>query len=248
MTVVQQHYDNHLGPIYAWSTGGIDAAMQRGEAELKALGVNGIHPQGLAVDLGAGFGAHTIPLAHAGWRVLAIDSCNHLLDELRQATGTLPIQCIKDDLLTFDRYLDGPVDLILCMGDTLTHLSNISAVESLIQKIAHTLAPNGRFIATLRDYSVERTDLDRFIPVRFDDDRLLTCVLEYRQDKVVVHDLLHTRTATGWTHKVSSYMKLRLSPNWVMSVMKRHGLSVASEQGPAGMMRLKGRRKSKESV
>jgi len=77
-------------------------------------------PVGIAVDLGAGFGAHAVPLASAGYRVLAIDSSAELLGQLRQTAGKLPIQCIEDDLLTFEDYLDEPVDLILGMGDTLT--------------------------------------------------------------------------------------------------------------------------------
>lgn len=126
------------------------------------------------------------------------------------------------------------------MADTLTHLSDKPAVESLIQKVATMLAPNGRFITTMRDYSVERTDPGRFIPVRFDDDHLLTCVLEYQQDIVVVSDLLHKRSATRWTHKAGSYKKLRLSPSWVMEVMEKHRLKVSSEQGPSGMICLTG--------
>jgi hypothetical protein len=68
MSPVSEHYEKLLAPVYAWMLGGADAAFARGASELASFLPKG----GLAVDLGAGFGAHAIPLARAGWRVLAI--------------------------------------------------------------------------------------------------------------------------------------------------------------------------------
>lgn len=33
---VQEHYDQHLGPIYTWMMGGMDAAIERGQREVSA--------------------------------------------------------------------------------------------------------------------------------------------------------------------------------------------------------------------
>src|SRR5690606_7369529 len=79
MAAVKAHYDGHLGPVYAWMVGGTALALERGEAELEALGV---HPSktGVAVDLGAGFGMHSVPLARRGYEVVAID-CSTVMVE-----------------------------------------------------------------------------------------------------------------------------------------------------------------------
>lgn len=37
MTDITQHYDNLLAPIYVWMAGGLETAMQRGNAEIEAL-------------------------------------------------------------------------------------------------------------------------------------------------------------------------------------------------------------------
>src|SRR5258708_32397250 len=80
LTVVD-HYEKHLGPIYTWMVGDVDAAISRSDAELDALALPST-TGGTAVDLGAGFGMHAIPLARRGFSVVAIDSYEPLLKEL----------------------------------------------------------------------------------------------------------------------------------------------------------------------
>jgi len=109
-----------------------------------------MHP---TVDLGAGFGMHTIPLARRGCSVLAVDTSAVLLEELRGRAEALPVELAEDDLLSFQRHVASSVDIILCMGDTLTHLPDRSSVEKLFSLAAQSLRPDGKFIATFRDYT-----------------------------------------------------------------------------------------------
>jgi len=240
MSTVADHYAKHLGPVYAWMAGGVDAAIGRGAAELEAIdlpppGASGL---GIAVDLGAGFGMHAIPLARRGHRVIAIDSCTALLDELRGRTEGLSVDVVDGELLRFRRYVAGKVQAIFCMGDTLTHLDSRDAVVRLVTDVAATLDGGGVFVTTFRDYSTALGGTQRFIPVRSDADRILTCFLEYSDDAVAVHDILHERAGAQWTMQVSSYRKLRLPPGWVVSCLESQGLSVQREPGIGGMIRL----------
>lgn len=236
MTSVQDHYDRHLGPVYTWMAGGIESALERGTAELDALGATP-SGSGVAVDLGAGFGMHAIPLARWGFTVLAIDSCTALLDELRAQQGTLPIKTVKNDLQSFQRHLSGQAELVLCMGDTLTHLEDKASVEQLIATVSAELSVGGRFVTTLRDYSTSLKAEQRFIPVRSDENRILTCFLEYTDSHVTVHDILHERDGSLWKLSVSNYKKLRLSPAWLMSSLRANGFTVDHEPGASGMVR-----------
>jgi hypothetical protein len=63
----------------------------------------------------------------------------------------------------------------------------------------------GAFIVTFRDYSLALIGEKRFIPVRSDADRMLTCFLEYDDDAVTVHDIPHERDGTAWQQRVSAY-------------------------------------------
>jgi predicted TPR repeat methyltransferase len=232
------HYDSHLGPVYAWMLGDIDTAFARSAAEIIDMHLPAPHA-GAAVDLGAGLGLHSIPLAKSGFAVTAIDSCQYLLDELRAHAGALPITVINADLLQFRDFVKGEVAVILCAGDTLTHLSSLSAVESLFEAAAMSLVSGGMFAATFRDYVSKTLEGDdRFILVRRDEHRILTCFLEYAAQHITVHDLLTQREEGQWVQRVSSYVKLRLDPHWMMSKLTALGLQARLETAPSGMVRI----------
>ncbi len=239
MATVEQHYAQHLGPVYAWMVGDIDAALKRCDLELDALAVA---PQGSgrAVDLGAGIGLHALPLARRGFAVTAIDSDELLLQELKSRAGSLPIRTIKADLLDFGAQVRDSADIILCMGDTLTHLPSHAAVAALLKNAAAKLNPGGLFAATFRDYATAPLEGDaRFIPVRSDEQRILTCFLEYADSTVTVHDLLQQREGAAWRLRVSSYPKLRLAPQWVADQLTALGLSVRRDTAAGGMIRIR---------
>ena len=236
MATVAEHYRTHLAPVYTWMAGGVDAAVARGESEIAAIlpDLSG----GLAVDLGAGFGMHAIPLGRRGCTVLAVDSCSLLLEQLmRQSTG-LPVKAVLDEMLSFRHHMNSTADAILCMGDTLTHLPDTASVLQLFALTAVSLRPGARFIATFRDYSVPLVGQARFIPVKSDADRIMTCFLEYAPGTVDVHDIIHERTGSNWQLQVSVYRKLRLAPGWVSAALEERGLSVRTEPGLAGMIRV----------
>ena len=235
MSSVTEHYATHLGPVYAWMAGGVDAAVARGAKEIEALG---LVPRltGHAVDLGAGFGMHSIPLARRGFTVLAIDTCGELLQTLRQAAGDLPIRTVEGNLLAFGRHVDGLSELILCMGDTLTHLPDFATVEALFNSAAQQLCAGGKLVLTFRDYSTPLRGEQRFIPVRSDAGRILTCVLEYEDEHVLVQDLLHELDGTTWRQRVSSYRKLRIDPARAVAMLESSGFTVQRSAGAAGMV------------
>ncbi len=61
MSSVTDHYSTLLAPVYNWMAGGADAAFALGAADLASV----VGRTGLAVDRGAGFGMHAVPLARA---------------------------------------------------------------------------------------------------------------------------------------------------------------------------------------
>jgi SAM-dependent methyltransferase len=240
MTTTDVHYETLLGPVYTWMVGDLEAAFARSRLELDDLRLP-TPGGGVAVDLGAGFGLHSLPLAERGYTVTAIDTYKPLLDELRLRSAGLPIKTIVGDLLAFKTYVQPQVDVILCMGDTLTHLPNFSAVDGLLDSAGSSLRPGGVFAATFRDYASKTLQGDdRFIPVRGDEHRILTCFLEYGDDRVTVHDLIHEKEQGHWRQRVSSYCKLRLPPQRVAERLTKLGLVTRLDTGMGGMTRVVG--------
>jgi SAM-dependent methyltransferase len=242
MKTAAAHYDSHLGRVYAWMLGDLNAAAARSAAELAEMSL----PErtgASALDLGAGIGLHAVALAHRGYAVTAIDACQLLLDQLIARAAGVSVKAMCGDLARFRAEAPGPFDVILCLGDTLTHLPDVPAVEGLFDAVAESLNAGGLFAATFRDYATrELAGDERFILVRRDEERVLTCFLEYGVDRVTVHDLLTERQDRQWTQTVSSYPKLRLAPEWVAAQLEKRGLAARRETAPSGMVRIVGRR------
>ena len=117
-------------------------------------------------------------------------------------------------------------ELIICCGDTITHLENKSDIKKLIENCANILSGKGKLILSYRDYTIELNDQQRFIPVKSDRDRILTCILDYEPEKVKVTDLLHEKIGNEWKQKVSSYKKVRISPNDIDEMIENSGLKI----------------------
>jgi len=224
-SLVKQHYDTHLQEFYTWMIGDFENKLQDQQTFFET---NGIVPQRnkIAIDLGAGHGLQSVALARLGFEVTAIDFNTKLLDELQQNAGDIRIQVAEDDIKHIKKYAHLSPELIGCWGDTLAHLESDRALETLIVDIAFCLKKGGRFLTSFRDYSKEKTGSQIFIPVKSDEERLLTCVLNYEPQKVKVTDLLWQREANGWQQKVSSYYKIRTSPVLVERLLRNNGFEI----------------------
>jgi SAM-dependent methyltransferase len=235
MSTVNEHYERLLSQHYTWMFGVSfeDRVTEQKSFLSRTLAPLDYTPQhALAVDLGCGPGFQTIALAQLGFSpVIAVDSSSELLDELRSHVGDLPIRIEKADLRDLPAFVQtGQATVIVCMGDTLTHLPEKSDVIALFREGFERLRPGGMLVITYRDLTNELHGTDRFIPVRSDENKIMTCFLEFENaDSVVVHDLVYTRQDSGWSLNKSSYRKLRLGIDWVREELSRAGFDILSE-------------------
>ena len=228
MATVKTHYAEVLSDVYSWMHGGFENGLQR---NTEWISDHRLTPRrsGVAVDLGAGCGFLSIPLAKAGYSVTAIDLDAELLDELKRNSENLKIVRIQDDLMDFDEYARGGVELIACMTDTILHLESKENVSLLFDKAFNALEPEGNFIMTFRDLTFELKDLDRFVAVKSDENIIFTCFLEYESETVKVHDLVYRKNNGHWNLLKSFYRKLRLSKGWVVDQLSECGFQVDAE-------------------
>ena len=225
MVNVIDHYENHLADDYSWLFGGIKVKTEENRIFFES---HSIIPRssGIAVDLGCGSGFQSIPLANIGFDVNAIDSSGKLLRELNNNSEGLTIKTIKDDILNFQNHLTKKIELVICMGDTITHIDSKEKIKNLFHNVSKTLENNGRFILTLRDLMHELTELDRFIPVKSDGSKIFTCFLEYQKETVKVHDIIYERIENGWNQKKSFYKKTRVPFNWAKEELEKEGFVI----------------------
>lgn len=220
---VKQHYDNFLAKYYTWMLGEFDLRVRENADLFKNIKITPRLSK-RAIDLGCGTGFQSIALADLGFKVLSIDLSSVMISELQQRLGNRDIQAVQDDIMDFPRHLHGePAEIIVCMGDTLPHLETFDKVVNLFQKAYQSLEKNGKLILTFRDYMEELTGVSRFIPVQSDEDKILTCFLEYGPDHVNVYDIFYGKTDTGWKLTKSRYKKLRIGADWVKEKLQELG-------------------------
>jgi|WetSurMetagenome_2_1015567.scaffolds.fasta_scaffold147696_1 hypothetical protein len=225
MATAKEHYDNLLAKYYSWMSGGLTSKIEQNREFFRANHVRPLLSR-VAVDLGAGCGFQSIPLSQLGFNVIAIDSSKGLLGELKKNALGLPIKTINDDLLNFSKHSPDKVEVVVCMGDTLTHLKTRQAVRHLLGKIFKALETDGLLLLTFRDLSAELTGLDRFIAVRNDGNTIFSCFLEYEKMHVKVHDIIYERKHGQWQMKKSYFKKIRISPKWIREMMQFLGYKI----------------------
>src|SRR4029453_8038990 len=97
-TAVSTHYDALLASRYTWMMGGLDGCLSSARALLDAVGLTD-EGSGIVLDLGAGAGYHARTLASRGFSVVAVDTSEALLGELREVCAGMAVTTIQSDLL-----------------------------------------------------------------------------------------------------------------------------------------------------
>lgn len=115
----------------------------------------GRSPDGsLVADLGCGSGRALVTLARHGFRGLAVDLSDHMLDVVREkaAKEDLPIRTLRANLVELDEIADGSVDYAICLFSTL---GMIQGSENRKRCVAHTyrmLKPGGRYVIHVHNF------------------------------------------------------------------------------------------------
>jgi len=225
MVTAKEHYENHLAKYYSWMSGGFSKKLEENRKFFKD---HNLWPRStkVAVDLGAGSGFQSIPLCELGYQVIAIDLSHQLLAELKENAKDLSIEIINDDLLNFSKCSPDTVELVVCMGDTLTHLNTHQNIRELFKSVYNALEIGGHVVLTFRDLTTELKGLDRFISVRNDSKIIFTCFLEYEKDYVRIHDIIYEKKRNQWEMKKSVFNKIRISPHWARKTLQEFGFRV----------------------
>lgn len=211
---MQIHYDAFLAGIYSWIRGGADEQIRKNRAFFVSHDLMP-GPDRIAVDLGTGCGFESIPLVRIGYSKTAADFCGLLLDTLRSRAGDLTIESVEGDILDFAAWSGRPPSLIVCMGDTLTHLPSPADAGRLARQCFTKPVSGGRLILTLRDYSREPDGAVVVIPFQRTSDRIFLCRLVYDPGTVTVQDIdiaVSGRRGSGLPYiRKSASIRTRLS-------------------------------------
>jgi 2-polyprenyl-3-methyl-5-hydroxy-6-metoxy-1,4-benzoquinol methylase len=233
---VKEHYDHHLGNFYSWMAGDFDTRQSEQQQFFQRNRIVPLKTK-IAIDLGCAHGIQAVSLAKLGFKVEAVDFNLQLTKELSENKGELKIQINQVELLAFMKAFQGKVDVVTCMGDTITHLDKAS-LYNLIETLPEKLITGGKLIVSFRDLRHVLRNEQRFFIVRSDEHRIHTCFIEYFPDHVKVYDILNTLEKGCWKQTVSWYPKLRIDEKEVRSLLSRNLFRVIHAEKIGGMISL----------
>lgn len=239
MSDVTSHYRDLLAADYLTMIGDFDARVRADKGLFCGLDLECETGRARALDLGCGPGMHSVALTKIGYQVTAIDFSEELLGELKRQTEGSAVHAIQGDITKLQGVVMPGFELAVCLGDTLPHLPSFEDVDRFLGEVHGVLGSRGQLLLGFRDLTHVLEGVERFIPVAQTDDRIMTCFLEDRGDRVEVHDLIHRREASGWVLYKSSYPKLRLGETDVRNRLKAAGFEIVHssvEQGQVKML------------
>jgi len=146
----REHYSNAALYDYEYRRRRADVVFYR-ELAKKRLG-----DSGRILELGAGSGRVTIPLARAGYEVVAVDSSKPMLEKLRARVAALPrsvqkrISVVEGDLRAFTaggktKTVPGEFPLVVAVFNVLEHLYTRVELDACLRRAVAHLAPGGAF-------------------------------------------------------------------------------------------------------
>jgi 2-polyprenyl-3-methyl-5-hydroxy-6-metoxy-1,4-benzoquinol methylase len=223
---IQHHYDNILRDSYSWMFGDFDAKVSQTERFFNELNLTPSLNR-LAVDIGAGSGFQTIPLLRRGFAVHSVDVSAALLKELQSRVVSQSLFIHQQEATVFLSLFESSIELLVCMGDTLTHFASRAAVTEFFGRAHHKLLSGGQMILSFRNYANAKNGHSEIISVRTEAERSLSCILDYYQEYLRVTDVIREYEGGEWKTRRGIYHKLRLSPQWVEAELKQIGFKAA---------------------
>jgi SAM-dependent methyltransferase len=109
---------------------------------------------GTLVDLGCGTGRALLPWIREGYRGIAVDLSQAMLDVVRrkaEAEG-LPVMAVRGNLVELDFLQDASVDYAICFFSTLGMIEGDEHRLAALRHVRRILRPSGTFILHVHNY------------------------------------------------------------------------------------------------
>ena len=154
MDIVQTFYDN-LASQYDqlfqdWQT------TTREQAVIldRIFRENGFDHTAGILDCACGIGTQSIGLAALGYSVTGSDISEAELAQakMRAEQNGVAVSFEHADFCALSETFSERFDIVICMDNALPHMLTKSALEAAVKSIVNQLAPDGLFVASIRDY------------------------------------------------------------------------------------------------
>ncbi len=109
---------------------------------------------GLVADLGCGTGRALVSLCRQGFRGLAVDLSQSMLEIVQEKAdlAELDIQCLRANLVQLDCLIDDSIDHAICLFSTMGMIRGRDSRRQALRHVARTLKPGGGFVLHVHNF------------------------------------------------------------------------------------------------
>lgn len=186
-------------------------------------------PAASVVDVGCGTGEHLSWFSARNFRAFGLEPDAGMFRELeRRRWPGQPPTLIPGGVDVLPGAIGESVDLVLCLGNTLPHLPDRSAVRRAVRGMAGTLAPRGRIVLQTVNFDRVLDEgraafpvIERVLP----DGGHVAFFREYDRDALPGRLLFKTRLVTPFGERQAAWPLLPLRREEVVHCVGDAGLS-----------------------
>ena len=124
-------------------------------------------PSGRVLDLGSGTGEHSRFLASKGFEVVGIDSSPAMLSKAADSPLPPNLTFVEGDIAEVEQLTSGAFDGAICLGNTLPHLRDVTAMARLAAGLRRRLRPGAAFLLQVLNYDKVLDTGQRSLPLNF---------------------------------------------------------------------------------
>ncbi len=119
-----------------------------------------------ALDVGTGTGAYALALARCGVRTTGVDLSPKMIEQAREHAAQLHIQArFVVGSMTELPLPSASADLLVCLGNTLPHLTDEDALVQAFQEFSRVLVDGGHAVLQLLNYERILSRRERIVSV-----------------------------------------------------------------------------------
>lgn len=137
-----------------------EGSMRRHGAAISAMFGRSPAPDVRVLDLSAGIGTQSLPLASLGYGVVARDLSSKSIVRLKREAESrgLTIDAGQGDMREIGESVAGPFDLIIAFDNSIPHLQTDAEIVKAFHGMSQLLAADGVVLISVRDYgTVDRS-------------------------------------------------------------------------------------------
>ena len=181
--------------------------------------------------MGCGTGVHAVALALLGLEVTGLDVSEGMLDRARvnaaAAGATLDLRQ-GDFLAEIPRR---PVDLLLCLGNSLPHLDGTGSLTSVLRHWRALLKDDGHAIIQLLNYRRVLDSAERIVNVRRDGDVTIVRFYDFLESRLRFNILSIAETPDGMQHALQSTLLTPFTPEEIEAAAREAGFGTVEKFG-----------------